>query len=312
MLQRKMTAQKLIERSLSETSAEAIKAENERMKAEIEQTKLKAEQQTAPQADHWQSYILTQMEKLQGALTDTQKQLTEQQTGALQERLSMLATELERTRPERREAVNPLLSAKQSIEEAKALMELLAPSQTPPPAAGSGDQHLHAWTLRAQFDQRRWEAEREDKHSEAMARLEMERDLKHSELAMKAEHYQRLDRFFNDTAPKLIEVGQRLLDNFVTPRQAGANTAAAASQVQPPEGYESGACVQCENTILYKPEWGEVVCQRCGAIYKLSQEGSGPEPEQGTERTSPLSRWHAGIGPSIPIDDTSDEEATLG
>jgi len=307
-MQRKMAAQQLINQSVSQTGAEAIRAENERLKAEIEQTKLKSEQQTPPQADQWQAYLLSQMEKLQGALGDTQKALSEQQIGALEERMALLAAELERTRTERPEAVNPVTTAKQSIQDARELLELLAPTQTPPPPV-SGDAHLQAWTMKAQLEQKRWELDREDKHAETMARLELERDTKRAELDLKDQHYQRMDRFFSETAPKLLEVGQRLLDGLMQRPAATAGTAAptVAAQVQAPAGYESGTCVQCQNPIFYKPEWGEVVCQKCGAVYSLTPDE--PATENSTDR---YHRPTNGAGPKRQaVSQDEDEGARL-
>jgi hypothetical protein len=218
------------------------------------------------------------MGKLQDTLADTQKAMSEQQMGALQERLTMLATELERTRTERPEPVSATATAKQSIQDARELLELLAPPQAPPPPpVKGGDAQLQAWMLRAQLDQKRWEADREDRHTETMARLELERDTKRAELEIQAAHDLRMSRFFDETAPKLIDVGQRLLDSFVNnnaataaPVGSVAATPQAAAQVKVPAGYESGNCVQCQHAIFYKVEWGEVVCQTCGAVYTLT------------------------------------------
>lgn len=290
-IRRQMAAAKLLDLSLSDTSAEAIEAENRRLKAEIEQAKLKAEVQ-APSATangEWQQYIMANLEKVQDELANTQKALTEQQMGALNERIGILAGELQRVQSERQETANPIQSAKQMISEAQELVALITPAvpEAPPaPPPGGNSIAVTAYLKRLELDQERWRAAREDEISIKRAQLELDREMRSKELEVKVARDQRMDRFFSETAPKLISVGEQLLSRLL---QAGGEAAlpvvaapAVAPQVMPalevPPDYLSGACPKCGNVMFYREHWPEVICQRCGALF-------GNEPDHPAEES---------------------------
>jgi len=290
---RKLAAQSLMRRSVGEINTAAIEADNARLKAEIEQTKLRAEAQGGgnESGGKWQEYLLGQMEKVQGQLADTQRALTDQQMAAFGERMEILQGELQRVHEQRGEAPNPTALVKQSILDARELMELVnpSPSAIPPPAETESPQ-LRAWSLKAKLDQERWQAEREDRRAIEMAKIDMERQVKEAELNLKAENERRKDKFFTDTAPKILEVGERFLNQFMSQSPAAAPSIAQAASVRPqiavPPGAIAEQCEQCGQTIIYRPEWGSAICQFCGATYGAGSSASEQGPSEQEETTS--------------------------
>lgn len=268
---------------MSEQNALAIQAENDRLKAEIEQQKLR-EQAAAGQgqgkaaSEEWIAHLVGQVEKLQSQVLEAQRALTEQQVSATHDQLQMLSAELQQVQAQREATPTGVAAARQAIEEARGLVELLQPTTALPPPTTHSDPALAAWQLRAQLDQRRWEAEREDRHSERLAELEMQRQTKQDELAILRERNGRLDRFMVETAPKLVELGQNLLVQLLS-RSGNTPPVAAAASVAPPAGAEAARCQSCGATLFYKPAWREVICQRCGAEYQLTPPtASNPPP----------------------------------
>ncbi len=283
-MQRKLAAQQIIQRSVSETGTAAIEAENARLKAEIDQAKLRAEAQGSgnESGSKWQEYLLGQMEKVQGQLADTQRALTDQQMAAFQERMEMIQGELQRVQEQRGETPNTAAMVKQSILEARELMELVTPNAgagIPPPAEVESPQ-LRAWSLKAKMDHERWQAEREDRRAIEMAKIEMERQVKEAELNILAEQERIKNKFFIDAGPKILDVGERLLKQFMVQSQttSAAPSIAARPQIAVPQGAIAEQCGQCGNTIIYRPEWGNVICQYCGATYDTAPDSPNPEP----------------------------------
>jgi len=280
-MQRKIAAQQIIQRSVSETGVAATQAEIERLKAENEKTKLMAEAK-APQQNEMMGFFLAQIEKLQAQLNDTQKALSEQQAAFLQDRLNQLTAELGRIQENRPEPVNPISAAKQTLQEAKEISEMFAPPPAPAAETTVADPveavKLQAWTTAQNLNHERWKLERADKREEVNLKLSLERETRQAELTLKAAHDERMDRFFSETAPKALEVMQRLLDQIMSGQRAQLPAAApmagpaVSPQVAPPEGTVTARCEACGGTAFYFDlAHGAAICQACGASYQFTQ-----------------------------------------
>lgn len=288
-MQRKIAAQQIIQRSVSDTGVAATQAEIERLRAEAEKAKLLAESKS-PQQNDMAAFFLSQIEKLQSQLNDTQKALSEQQAAFLQDRLAQLTAQLQALQEGRPEPVNPIVMAKQSIQDAKELVDLFTPPPAPAaetPVADTAEAvKLQAWTTAKQLEHKRWEIERADKREEVNLKLTLEREVRQAELNLKAQHDERMDRFFTETAPKFLEVGQRLLDQLMAGRSQLPATPVAAPaalpQVAPPEGTETARCEACGSTaFFFDLQRGALICQQCGASYQLNEV---PDETQETAR----------------------------
>lgn len=266
---RKLVAQRMLEQSVAQRDTEAIKAENERLKALAEQEELRRQQNPAANSDPWRDFMMNQLQVTQQALNDTQNRLSEQQSTLLQERVAMLQGELEHMRGERPEAVDPLTTARASIESARAIMDLVTPA-TPPPSPTGEDGTLQAWILRARLDHEERMAEREERREDRRTDFDLKLQVEKERLALERERNQRMDRFLTDTAPRLLSVGENILARLMGTPGAAAPPVAAAQFV--PDGFEAAQCQTCGADIHYQPNWPGVGCPKCGSYYSLADE----------------------------------------
>lgn len=276
---REMAAMKIMDQSVSEMDTGAIQAENNRLKAEIEQKELKRQTEGDKQKDsEWQGYLIQRMETLEKALAEQQQAMTEAQMNALREQLNMLAGELQRVQAQPNQPASPVAVLKQQIEEYKSLMEIVQPASAPPTRT---DPSLAAWKLRAEFDQERWKQEREDRHTERIEEMRLQQSLTERELALKEEHYNRMDRFMTDTAPKVLDTLRSVVQQF-TAKNGGevAPPPTVAAQVVPvlPADTQSLICSKCGTTVYYREGWPGVICNGCGTMYTEKGEDTSPRP----------------------------------
>jgi len=270
---RQMAAQKLIERSASEATTAAIEAENARIEAQIKQRQLVEQSQTQPQGATWQEYIIGQVGKLEEQLADTRQKLGEQQIEALERREELLKNELQRLEAARAEQPTGTAAVKQQIEDAKSIVEMITSPPAPPLPSSGPEATLQAWLTRTQLEQRRWELERQDRRDEALAKLELEKLKQSEELTLRREQEARRERFFTEAGPKLLALGEKLLTAFAARGgpggEVGVVPVSAETAPTAPAGASVAECPQCHNHLYYRPSWGEVICQRCGAAYRL-------------------------------------------
>ena len=97
--QRKIQAVRLGAKMTADLEADDIKAENEKLKAEIEHKELEAAANKKPeQADAWITYVLEDLRATKEGLQAAQQANAEMQTQLLGDRLGMLQDELNRIR----------------------------------------------------------------------------------------------------------------------------------------------------------------------------------------------------------------------
>jgi len=281
-------AGKIMDSAVSETDAETIRAENERLKAEIEREQLKETRDSKGKPDQWQEYIFEQMKRLQDQLTETQRALSQQQAEALHERLNLLTSEIERLQTSNSQPTNPLDTVTQTVQQAQALVEMLQPKSMPPPVSTVDDPTLRAWELRATHEHERWQAERQDRHEERLAEIADQNRIARERLEMERQHLETQGRFFRETAPKIVEVFTPIMQKIVGQMGTASTPAAVATaaQVMPSvaPGVMSESCQACGNTMLFRPEQGTVICQRCGSEYTLGAAEPPPAPQSDQEQ----------------------------
>ena len=286
---RKIVAAKMMQKATAETDVEAIRAENERIKAEIEREKLLAEAK-APlaQGDRWHDYIMAQLEKVQGQLVDTQAALSQTQTDALNQRMEMLAGELERVQSEK-----PVQrSLREQIDEARETLALVEPKVMPVPPTPANPHAFEierlrtqsrAWEIRTQLSHEDKLRDDDRRHEIRLAEIEADKEVRLAEVRVKQEHQEKMDRFYSDYAPKVIDVISPILAHIaggITNPAAAAPVMpqVAAPEIQVPAGFQSAPCQHCGATMIFNPAWGEALCQRCGTLH--SEQASPPQGDQ--------------------------------
>lgn len=289
-ISRQAVAQRMIERTVTDLDAEKLKAENSRLEAQIEHEKLLVARQGGAEKDGWRDFILGQLDKVSGQLNETQRALSDSQANAMQDRINILSSEIERlsnTHVEQSQAtpVSAISSMRQALEDARALLEIVEPHQTPPPVVRAEAPEVRAWETRAKLDheirmiQLQAEEHRRDQESAAKVELEKER------LSIERQKAEQTQRFISETAPKILEAGKTIIDMIITNQAQAAAAPAVAAQTAPqvPPGLPSFQCQQCGQVVFYRPEFQQVGCLSCGAVYGLGTgnvaEQNVPEPE---------------------------------
>ena len=308
---KKVLAVKMMQQSVSQMESDALESENNRLRAEIERKKLEEEARgpaRSEEADSWREYLMGELKELRTALAESERARTEQDRAAMMERLSMLSHELERIQAEKPEPPNLVAQMRQAVDEAESLLSIIRPKSDEAPAPARPDPQVEAWKHKetlahqrylADLEQRRLERE-EEKEARTLERtdkLQIERE----RLSIERTHYERLDRFISDTAPKLIDVGLQFVQTFMAGRLQ-VTPPAGVPQVSPqaapglPPGAESQPCTQCGFPLVYASTATLVRCNNCGAEFNMTGEEPppGPEPEA-PETTAPLTRRGTGI-----------------
>jgi len=287
-IRRELIADKIIDQATSETDADAMEAKNRALKAEIEFEQLKEARHGGGASDKYLELMMAQMADVQHALADTQRQLSEQQLSALQERINIITAELQRVSESKPEVVNPYKAAAETIEQATHLFEMIHPKVDAPVATPKGvDSTVVAWETAKRYEHDRWLAERADRHEENLMKIKGELDIAREKLALERQSAQTKDRFFETYGPKAMEYLGPMLEKVLGAVQGGAGAGAgmasnAMAQAQLPEGVEVQPCSQCGQPIFFRPEFGGVICSRCGAQYDFSQ----PPPQEASQPNS--------------------------
>ena len=283
-----IAGQRIVQSAINQVESQGVQAENERLKAEIERKELLAKRDGRDDGkgkDSAVEYLYSELKDLRTRLEATQTELTNQQLGMMAEQIQALNNQLQAVINDKNSRPDEFAALTQKVQEAKSLLEILHPSDTPPPATGPSDAGLDAWKVRAQHA-----------HEERMRELDMlaeerkeDRTLRKQqideELRLKGEHYQSLDRALNKTLPDLLGVAQNILTQFMQQRGAegaipaalaveqGESSAAATPEARSlviPPGAQVTQCGQCGVRLVYRDEYPSVICNGCGAEYALT------------------------------------------
>ncbi len=278
-VRKQLVGNRIMEQAVAESETEAIKADNERLKAEIEREQLQEQKQSRSASDKWVEYILEEQKRLQERLAETERALSQQQAEALQERLSLLQAEIERLQQQPSQPQSSMEMARNAVAEARALIEALGPTQSTPPPPITNDPALEAWTLRANLDQERWRVTTELQHQEKLAEIQARNAIEKQRLEMEREHYNKVDRFLTDTAPRVIEIFGPLIQKIIvaTPGPVAAPGAMAQAVAPPAPNVPVLKCAQCQGVTFFASPQGALICSTCGAEYKFNGEAQ-PEP----------------------------------
>lgn len=292
---------------------DALRATNERLEAEIARHQLEEKlneikrPEAASAGAEWQQWLMSQVQGLQEQLGEMRQEQNEAAQAVLQERLHLMAAELERL-SNRPAEEPPIEAAKKQIESAMALVEYFRPPAPAKDVAPSPDHtslELRAWEKRVEIDQERWRAERQDRHNERLAEIEADRLLREQQLAMDQRRSDQVERALTTTLPRLIDLGEQFMTRFMSAREAAVapNVAAMTAEgqgatsdgVYVPPGCKVAPCQLngCGYPIVYRQEWPSVQCPACGAQYTLTPDEIAP-PEHVTQmagRTAPAASY---------------------
>lgn len=282
---RKASAIKLMAQQDRSLDVELLKADNDRLKAEIENDELK-ERRGGPQGttNPYMDHLSRQLEQTQARLDVYQERAQQAQAAVMEERLRILQEELSRVKVQTPEERDELESALSTVDKALALAERLRPPSREIVDRGP-DPGLRRFELTLEADREARKLEAEERRYEQQMDLQLKREALAREEARLDKQAQAQERFFTDTAPKLLQLGQQLVETLAartgqpaaaapaiargetTPAVAAQNGHAKASVI--PAGAATMICQVpgCGATIIYRPGWPEVICSSCGALY---------------------------------------------
>lgn len=279
---RAMAASKLIDQSIAESDTAAIKADNERLKAQIESQQLR-EATTHRGADaEWREYMLTEVTALRERLEEQRVKESELQQTLLNEKLALLSGELERLRDNKVAPTDPFAMVNTAIEQAEAIMTRVKPQGDGRPTGPQFDPALEKWKITAELEREKRQMERAEKTEDRRIEYELKRWESEERLKVERERTALQDRVLTDALPRIIDIAQRFLTSFTqqpTGAVAGPDVAPAsvpsAAQSQPqaessaplPPNVQQMSCQNCGARILYREAFGGVICSRCGAEY---------------------------------------------
>lgn len=280
---RQILASKVLESSIHSSEAEAIKSENERLSALIEQQKL--HEQVAGgsgKGEAWQEYILAEMGELRKELSEEQARRHEATVAALQERLAILNDEMGRIKERGSEPVDQLGQAITTLQSARSLVDLMhppRPEREDKPAVGPGvDPSLRKWEISAEMEREQRRSDADDRRMEREEEWRLRRELAEKELALKQNESEARTRFFEATSPKVLEIVEKifiLIQHQPGPAVAPVAAATIVPGAQPPAAaplfkdpnIRSMTC-QCGQALYFRDEYTGVICTRCGAEYQ--------------------------------------------
>jgi len=273
---RKLVAQKMMRTSVASMEAEQLAAENTRLKAQIENQQLKEAVERPAQGDAWSKLVMEELRESRAALDQTKQELQSERTGQIIERMNMLSAELERLRTQPQEPPpRAIVQLKAAFEEARETLALVAPDTTAPPVVqDAGGLYLK----RLDYDQERWRETHQADREVALARAGNELTIAQLEIEIKQRRADNMDRFINETAPKLLDLGRQFLEQmWARPGAAAGEGAAPASmavrpQVVIPPGAKGTPCPSCGALIIYDLTMTTVYCSNCA-----SQHDVGPD-----------------------------------
>lgn len=299
-LRHEVLADTILERTVDEMGVDTMKAQNERLKLEIEQQQLQEARRPAPggQDDEMRGFMLKQLESMQAALADANRAITAQQTAQLQDRINALEAELQRGAAPV-QSTDKLTAIKEELNSVLAIAELISPKvvEAPPPLAADQDPALRAWNRRMDSDDERWRVSRQQQHEERLREIELKYAVDAQEQARRDKQAQLQGRFFESTVPKVVDILEKFLGNRLsgvaaaTPGGAPAMAATIDEPLAParpmtiPEGAQVALCQVCGTRMIFRNTWTEVICNSCGEVYNLhddtAQEAAVVEQEQG-------------------------------
>jgi hypothetical protein len=291
---RAMQAMKVMDASIAESDTATIRAENERLKAQIESQQLREAVDRRGAPDEWREFMLHQIEALQGKADEASRATADAQQSLLQERLGMLQSELSRVQTQ--PPVDQLAMVSQTIDQAQAIMsKMTAKSDGAVAHPAPVDSALERLRLTAELQREERRLEFEERRADRLAELELRREKQTEELRIQQRRADLEERFFSETAPKLLDMGQRLVATWASrvesplssapatpaavapaavgatldayPRVGGAPPATNAPPPSLPPGVKAMPCQQCGAMIYYREEFGGVICFRCGVEY---------------------------------------------
>jgi hypothetical protein len=293
---KKVTAAKLIQQQATSMETEALKAENEKLKVEIEHKQLLESQRPVPGDDGWRDYLLTQMDRLQGQLAETQREAQTAQRALLEERMAMLQGELERIRSQSTPPPPPSAGERfQTIKaEIQAAREVLAEVQAPEkPVVPVIDLEWKKFELITEERRELQRLEFEERRRQLEVEIALKREAAEREQARLDKEEEMKERFVNQTLPQLLEQGQKWY-NLLAQRwglgapASPASPTAAPMQAprQPPPGVEAMTCQSCGQVLYYVAGAPSAVCPYCFAVYGESTAPESPASAEVVRETN--------------------------
>ncbi len=286
----------VLERSVRVEEQETTAAEVEKLKLQIERQRLLQEAAAAGNANagaipdaEWREFLVSEVKTLRENLQVSAEKASAAERAVMQTQLGMMQEELGRMAANRPPtAADQIAEVKATVEQFKALNDLLSPPAKEPRIPPGDTPELRAWTMRVELDHQRWAGDREDRHKERMEALRLEAEHRRVELSLAEADVQLKSRFVEQTVPRILEVFEPLVQRFMTgfmEPTGGVPTPTAAASAPPvsssrastrpaalPAGVESTDCAQCHRPIFYRKGWKGVICQSCGAEYSWSDD----------------------------------------
>lgn len=276
---REMLASRILEADVKEAETKAIDAGTAFLRARIEKEKVERELKGGDE-DQFRQWMMGQLEATQQRLAQAEQARQDEKAQALNERLVLLQNELAALRQASQQpAERPGALIREYLTEAKDVMALVAPPPGPPPILTPDQATLEVWREknRLEHEARQWA--REDQRAIEERRLAQEGDLALRKLTIEEHHYGQVDRFINDSGPRIIatltQMAERWLGGANGAGGAPAPVVAGAAQPQAPAvpaGAQAMPCQGCGATLLYREGWPGVICPSCGTEHVWKDE----------------------------------------
>jgi len=236
---RQMAGYHMLDQAASESSAAATRAETERIKAEAEQRQAQAEAQGGGAVSEQLKFLYHQLETLQERYDEARAAQNEAVTAALNERMVMLQEELKEAR--KGAAADPLGMAIHTIDQTTTLMDKLRPPMPEVQRFPAVDVALEKWKLATEFEREKMRLDYQERAASKAAELALQREVKQAEIEAINRKAEMEQRFFTDTVPKIMDMGQRIL----TAITQGGGAAQAAAGRSPRPFPQCSACRPC-------------------------------------------------------------------
>ena len=218
------------------------------------------------------------------------------------DRMEMLTRELNRIQEAQSapppSAIDQVAQALQTVQAVEEFRAKLLPVQTPQPQAPAhpmvDPNAIKLYEIRQDFEYKRWDAERADRHEERMEQIRLAHALEEKRLKLEEAAAAQSERFVNQTLPQLAALAQQALEkvtgqDFGTAGAVGGGggggggaAAQVRAQVDPsrlPPDVHQDACPGCGTVFFWKESFGGAVCPGCGAVYATGDDGSGQPAE---------------------------------
>ncbi len=295
---RRVVADSMIARTVNQTNADSARAEAETAKAKTDAALAQAQyeeilerKRQGSSNEQFQEFVMGQLKATQDELAAARDAINQRDMAMLQDRITILQSQLESITQGHREIVSPITAVRNTIEEYQAIKGIFVPEAKESPAENPPNSPMvEAWLEKAKLEHEYKRLIHTDEHEARMEELKVQREVGLAEVAVKERTAEQITRGVTDTLPKVLDLLKELSNAWLgggrakggngvstTPASASAGDSVRPHIVaQPPEGFVVDPCPDCGWPVYYQEAWENTVCSNCGKVLNIS-----PNPTAG-------------------------------